>query len=150
MMTISAATATTTRHVRAAAALSLCSIEGLNVRSWGIDIAPDVPDAMKGGELRQNRQRSHAPDRSGDEKRDGQNQEALEALGYVTHTHFDDRVTRWHRADAQRHGHLVCRTCGAEQSLPIVLLEPLAPRLHADHCFLAYQAPSASDGLCTT
>ena len=37
------------------------------------------------------------------------NLEALEELGYVTHTHFDDRVTRWHRADAERHGHLVCR-----------------------------------------
>src|SRR5437870_1552192 len=42
------------------------------------------------------------------------NLEALEELGYVTHTHFEDRITRWHRADAERHGHLVCRSCGAE------------------------------------
>src|SRR4029434_6820695 len=43
------------------------------------------------------------------------NLEALETLGYVTHTHFDDRVTRRHRADAQQHRHLLCRSCGAQQ-----------------------------------
>src|ERR1043166_8900659 len=47
------------------------------------------------------------------------NLEALEELGYVTHTHLDDRVTRWHRADASRHGHLVCRNCGAESEVPM-------------------------------
>ena len=76
------------------------------------------------------------------------NLEALEELGYVTHTHFDDRVTRWHRADAQRHGHLVCRACGAEQELPITLLEPLARRLRVDHGFQADLAHSAIVGIC--
>ena len=76
------------------------------------------------------------------------NLEALEDLGYVTHTHFDDRVTRWHRADAQRHGHLVCRRCGAEQELPIGLLEPLARRLRDDHGFRADLAHSAIVGIC--
>src|SRR3989442_1680580 len=54
------------------------------------------------------------------------NLEALEELGYVTHTHLDDRVTRWHRADVERHGHLVCRRCGSEQEIPLRTLEPLA------------------------
>ena len=78
------------------------------------------------------------------------NLEALEELGYVTHTHFDDRVTRWHRADAQRHGHLVCRRCRAEQELPISLLEPLARRLRDDHGFRADLAHSAIVGICKT
>ncbi len=76
------------------------------------------------------------------------NLESLEELGYVTHTHFDDRVTRWHRADAERHGHLVCRICGAEQELPIGLLEPLARRLRDEHGFRADLAHSAIVGIC--
>ena len=76
------------------------------------------------------------------------NLEALEELGYVTHTHFEDRVTRWHRADAERHGHLVCRSCGAESEVPMSLLEPLARRLRAEHGFTADLAHSAVVGIC--
>ena len=76
------------------------------------------------------------------------NLEALEELGYVTHTHFEDRVTRWHRADAERHGHLVCRSCGAEIEVPMSLLEPLARRLRAEHGFAADLAHSAVVGIC--
>lgn len=76
------------------------------------------------------------------------NLEALEELGYVTHTHFEDRVTRWHRADAERHGHLVCRSCGAESEVPMALLEPLARRLRAEHGFVADLAHSAVVGIC--
>jgi Fur family ferric uptake transcriptional regulator len=76
------------------------------------------------------------------------NLEALEELGYVTHTHFEDRVTRWHRADAERHGHLVCRSCGAESEVPMSALEPLARRLRAEHGFIADLAHSAVVGLC--
>lgn len=78
------------------------------------------------------------------------NLEALEELGYVTHTHFDDRVTRWHRSDAERHGHLVCRSCGAEEELPIRLLEPLGRRLRDEHGFHADLAHSAIVGICKT
>ena len=76
------------------------------------------------------------------------NLEALEELGYVTHTHLDDRVTRWHRADVERHGHLVCRSCGAEQEIPLRLLEPLARRLRAEQNFRADLAHSAIVGIC--
>ena len=76
------------------------------------------------------------------------NLEALEQLGYVTHTHFEDRVTRWHRTDAERHGHLVCRSCGAESEVPMTLLEPLARRLRSEHGFTADLAHSAVVGLC--
>lgn len=76
------------------------------------------------------------------------NLEALEELGYVTHTHFDDRVTRWHRADAERHGHLVCTECGAEEEVPLASFGPLARRLRADHGFAADLAHSAITGIC--
>jgi Fur family ferric uptake transcriptional regulator len=78
------------------------------------------------------------------------NLESLEELGYVTHTHFEDRVTRWHLADAHRHGHLVCRQCGAEVEVPMSLLEPLARRLRAEHGFQADLAHSAVVGICRT
>src|SRR3954463_7471195 len=76
------------------------------------------------------------------------NLEALEELGYVTHTHFEDRVTRWHRADAERHGHLVCRSCGSESEVPMTLLEPLARRLRTELGFQADLAHSAVVGIC--
>src|SRR5438045_7881670 len=57
------------------------------------------------------------------------NLEALEELGHVTHTHFEDRVTRWHLADEHRHGHLVCRSCRQELEVSMATLEPLAKRL---------------------
>ena len=76
------------------------------------------------------------------------NLESLEELGYVTHTHFEDRVTRWHLAAAERHGHLVCRQCGDETEVPMTLLEPLARRLRAEHGFQADLAHSAVVGIC--
>jgi len=76
------------------------------------------------------------------------NLEVLEELGYVTHTHLDDRVTRWFRADAERHGHLVCRRCGAEQEIDFQVLAPLARRLREEHGFRADLAHSAVVGIC--
>jgi Fur family ferric uptake transcriptional regulator len=76
------------------------------------------------------------------------NLEALEELGYVTHTHLDDRVTRWHRADVERHGHLVCRSCGSEQEIPLRMLEPLGRRLRSEQGFRADLAHSAIVGIC--
>jgi Fur family ferric uptake transcriptional regulator len=76
------------------------------------------------------------------------NLEALEQLGYVTHTHFDDRLTRWHRADATQHGHLVCRECGTEIQVPLSTLAPLARRIRTRHGFVADLAHSAVVGLC--
>jgi Fur family transcriptional regulator, ferric uptake regulator len=76
------------------------------------------------------------------------NLEALEGLGHVTHTHFEDRVTRWHLTAAERHGHLVCRSCGEESEVPMSELEPLARRLRALHGFQADLAHSAVVGVC--
>jgi len=76
------------------------------------------------------------------------NLEALEELGYVIHTHLDDRVTRWHRADSHPHGHLVCRTCGGETEVRSVALDAMARRLRADYRFEPDLAHSAIVGVC--
>ncbi len=74
--------------------------------------------------------------------------EVLESLGHVTHTHFDGRVTRWHRADVERHGHLVCSRCGAEEEVPVTVLRPLARRLRERYGFAADLAHAAVAGVC--
>src|SRR5258708_5051097 len=61
------------------------------------------------------------------------NLQALEELGYVIHTHLDDRVTRWHRADTHPHGHLVCRSCGGETAGRTEGLAAMAPPTKAHH-----------------
>jgi Fur family ferric uptake transcriptional regulator len=76
------------------------------------------------------------------------NLEALEAIGVVTHTHIDGRVTRWHRSGVERHGHLVCRVCGREEEIALATLEPLARRIQLEHGFRADLAHSAVLGTC--
>lgn len=76
------------------------------------------------------------------------NLEALEAAGAVTHMHLDGRVTRWHRADVEAHGHLVCRRCGSEEEVPLAVLEPLGRRLRKRSGFRADLAHSAIVGVC--
>ncbi|MDE3102309.1 MAG: transcriptional repressor [Chloroflexota bacterium] len=76
------------------------------------------------------------------------NLEALEAIGAVTHTHIDGRVTRWHRADVERHGHLVCRQCGREEEVELADIQPLERKLQAEHGFRADLAHSAILGIC--
>jgi Fur family ferric uptake transcriptional regulator len=76
------------------------------------------------------------------------NLEALEELGYVIHTHLDDRVTRWHRADTHPHGHLVCRSCGGETEVGTAVLEAMARRLRTEYRFEPHLAHSAIVGIC--
>ena len=76
------------------------------------------------------------------------NLETLEALGHVTHTHLDGRVTRWHRTDVARHGHLVCTACGREEEVTLATLAPLGRRLRAERGFAADLAHSAIAGIC--
>ena len=74
--------------------------------------------------------------------------ELLQELGLVTHTHFDDGVAQYHRADQGVHQHLVCRQCGSEQELGLELLEPLGLELRQRHGFQADLAHFALVGLC--
>ena len=76
------------------------------------------------------------------------NLQALEELGEVIHTHLDDRITRWHRADSHPHGHLICRVCGSETEVRPVALAAMAKRLRDEHGFDADLAHSAIVGSC--
>lgn len=76
------------------------------------------------------------------------NLEALEELGVVTHTHVNDRVIRWHRADLPRHGHLICRSCGTEQELPLASMTRMSEKLRAEHGFRPDFEHSAIVGIC--
>ena len=72
----------------------------------------------------------------------------LQELGLVTHTHFDDGVAQYHRAEETPHQHLVCRSCGSEQELDLAVLEPLGSELRTRYGFLADLAHFALVGLC--
>src|SRR5438874_1615841 len=74
--------------------------------------------------------------------------ELLEREGLVTHTHFDDGVTRWHLASEQRHQHLVCRSCGDELELEVALLEPAARKIRERFGFEPDMAHFAIAGTC--
>ncbi|GAC1646794.1 MAG: transcriptional repressor [Candidatus Dormibacteraceae bacterium] len=76
------------------------------------------------------------------------NLEALEQARLVSHTHLNDRVIQWHRAEAARHGHLVCRLCKGEIELSEQTLQGIERRLLAQYGFRADLAHSALDGLC--
>lgn len=72
----------------------------------------------------------------------------LEANGLVTHTHFDDGITRWHLASEHGHQHLVCRECGDEQELDLALLDPVARRIRERFGFAPDMAHFAIAGRC--
>lgn len=74
--------------------------------------------------------------------------ELLEREELVTHTHFDDGVTRWHLASEQRHQHLVCRNCGDELELEVALLEPAARKIRERFGFEPDMAHFAIAGTC--
>jgi Fur family transcriptional regulator, ferric uptake regulator len=74
--------------------------------------------------------------------------ELLQDLGLVTHTHFDDGVAQYHRADEGLHQHLVCRGCGFEQELDLKMLQPLGSELRRRYGFEADLAHFALVGLC--
>lgn len=74
--------------------------------------------------------------------------ELLERNGLVTHTHFDDGVTRWHLASEEAHQHLVCRLCGEEQELELSALEPVSRRIRERFGFAPDMAHFAIAGIC--
>lgn len=74
--------------------------------------------------------------------------ELLEENGLVTHTHFDDGVTRWHLASEHAHQHLVCRSCGEEQELELDVLASAARRIRERFGFDPDMAHFAIAGFC--
>lgn len=72
----------------------------------------------------------------------------LQELGFLTHTHYDNGVAQYHRAEEANHQHLVCRGCGAEEELDLSVLEPLDAELRRRHGFAADLTHFAIVGLC--
>ena len=74
--------------------------------------------------------------------------ELLEQEGLVSHAHFHDGVSKWHRAEDAGHQHLVCERCGAEQTLRLDVVEPLASVLRTDYGFRPNLMHFAIVGVC--
>jgi Fur family transcriptional regulator, ferric uptake regulator len=74
--------------------------------------------------------------------------ELLEELGVVSHTHFDDGVAQYHRADRGIHQHLVCRGCGFEQEIDLAELQPLGDQIQQRFGFQVDLAHFALIGFC--
>lgn len=74
--------------------------------------------------------------------------EALEEIGLVTHTHLDHHAPTYHRADHDRHLHLVCRTCGAIAESPAGVADQLVAELERTHGFIADVTHMAIQGEC--
>ncbi len=73
----------------------------------------------------------------------------LEELGLVTHTHLGHGAPTYHPADDSNHVHLVCTSCGAVQSVPADVVEPLAGSLRDRTGFEVNVAHIAMHGRCS-
>ena len=74
--------------------------------------------------------------------------ETLEQLGLLRHTHTHDGVAHYHLADQPEHQHLVCMSCGDEEELDPVVLQPLADELRRRYGFAAVLGHTAIVGRC--
>lgn len=73
--------------------------------------------------------------------------EVLEQVGLVTHTHLADRAPTYHSA-ADRHVHLVCRSCRAVSEAPTELLAGALDTLRRERGFEADVGHVALFGRC--
>ena len=62
--------------------------------------------------------------------------ELLEDLGLVTHTHLSHGSPTYHAAREHVHAHLVCRDCGAVETLPAGVAERVAEDLRGTRGFV--------------
>jgi Fur family ferric uptake transcriptional regulator len=74
--------------------------------------------------------------------------EVLEEVGLVTHAHLGHGSPTYHSVDDDLHIHLVCRSCGAIDSVPARTAEPFCAALEHDHGFSTDLGHMAVHGLC--
>ncbi len=74
--------------------------------------------------------------------------ELLEQLGLVTHTHLSHGAPTYHGVTDQQHVHLVCRSCGGVDDLPVDVLEPLADQVAREKAFQVDKGHVAFFGVC--
>jgi len=74
--------------------------------------------------------------------------EALEELGFVSHTHLDHRAPTYHLADHATHLHLVCLGCGSVSEAPVGVADGFAGNLRQVAGFEADVTHMAIHGWC--
>lgn len=74
--------------------------------------------------------------------------EVLQDVGLVTHTHLGHGAPTYHAADASRHLHLVCRSCGSVTEAAVELADGLVGSLERAHGFDTDVHHFAIYGLC--
>jgi len=74
--------------------------------------------------------------------------EALEQLGFVSHTHLDHRTPTYHLADHATHIHLVCLACGSISEAPSGMADGFAGNLRGAAGFEADVTHMAVHGWC--
>lgn len=74
--------------------------------------------------------------------------EVLAGVGLITHTHIGHGPPTYHAVDPHPHLHLICQSCGRQESADMELAAPLVDRLQRDHGFTAQLAYFALPGLC--
>ena len=75
--------------------------------------------------------------------------EALEELGFVSHTHLDHRALTYHLADHATHIHLVCLGCAAVTEAPVAVAAGFAGNLRQVTGFEADVTHMAIHGWCS-
>jgi Fur family ferric uptake transcriptional regulator len=76
------------------------------------------------------------------------NLDALEQVGFVSHTHLDHRSPTYHLADHADHVHLVCLTCGTVIESEVEAADPFVGNLLSRHGFVADVKHMAIHGWC--
>jgi Fur family ferric uptake transcriptional regulator len=74
--------------------------------------------------------------------------EALEELGFVSHTHLDHRAPTYHLSDHATHIHLVCLGCGSISEAPVRVADGFAGNLRDAVRFEADVTHMAVHGWC--
>lgn len=74
--------------------------------------------------------------------------EVLEDVGLVTHAHIGHGSPTYHAVDEEVHIHLVCDRCGAVDSVPASVAEPLVAALRRERGFATEIAHVAVHGTC--
>lgn len=74
--------------------------------------------------------------------------EALEDLGFVSHTHLDHRSPTYHLSEHADHIHLVCLRCGAVTDVPLEDAEAFVGNLRSAAGFEADVTHMAIHGWC--
>ncbi|MBK8869243.1 MAG: transcriptional repressor [Dermatophilaceae bacterium] len=74
--------------------------------------------------------------------------DALEELGFVSHTHLDHRAPTYHLAAHADHVHLVCLGCGAIDQMPSAAAQDLVALMQRERGFRADVTHMAIHGWC--